>query len=94
MLTLKKLKEMEPGIFARGETIDAPAGANMANTGNLIKWVAVRGKIHDWVIYVDNPYVSIGDYADIARIGDKLYSLKSITHLVPCDKEAMDMYRD
>ena len=28
MLTIKQLKEMKEGIFAQGETVDSPAGAN------------------------------------------------------------------
>ena len=55
-LTLQKLKDMTPGIFAQGETIDSSEGANMANTGKKIKWVAVRGIIHDWDFYTDNSY--------------------------------------
>ena len=93
-LTLKQLKEMPEGIFAQGETIDSPGGANMANTGKTIKWVAVRGYIHDWAIYVDNTYSPQFDYEGVARMGDKVHDREAIKKLVPCDEEALNMYRD
>lgn len=94
MLTLKKLKEMKQGMFALGEVIDDPTGANMANTGKMIKWVAVRGGYHDWCIYCDNPYSPCSSYTEVASVGDKITNREYITRLVPCDKEALEMYRD
>ncbi len=93
-LTLKQLKEMKPGIFAKGQVEDNPMGANMANTGNLMKWVAVRGDIHDWAIYCDNPYSPQFDYEGVAESGDKIHNREIVKRLVPCDKEALEMYRD
>ena len=94
MLTLKKLKEMKQGIFAKGETVDSPEGANMANTGKTIKWVAVRGYIHDWAIYTDNPYSPQFDYEGVASLGDKVHDREVVKRLVPCDDEALAFYRD
>jgi hypothetical protein len=94
MLTLQKLKDMKEGIFAKGETVDSPEGANMANTGNPIKWVAVRGYIHDWAIYTDNPYSPQSSYEEVANMGDKVHDRETIKKLVPCDEEALNMYRD
>jgi len=94
MLTLKQLKNMKPGIFAQGEVIDGPGGANIANTGKIIKWVAVRGQIHDWAIYADNPYCPQIDYKGVAAMGDKIHDREIIKKLVPCDKGALEMYRD
>lgn len=94
MLTLKKLKEMEPGIFAQGEVVDGPEGANMANTGKIVKWVAVRGQFHDWAVYCDNPFSPCFDYQEVADVGDKIHTREYVTRLVPCDKEALEMYRD
>ena len=93
MLTLKKLKEMEPGIFAQGIVEDKPKGINMADTGTLLKWVAVRGGIHDWTIYADNPYHPRGSHEGVANLGDKLTGEENIRKLVPCDTEAFKMYR-
>ena len=94
MLTIKKLKEMKEGIFAQGEVIDSPEGANMANTGKMMKWVAVRGIIHDWAIYCDNPYMPQLDFQGVRDMGDKIHDREVVKKLVPCDKEALDMYRD
>lgn len=93
-LTLEKLKTMEEGIFAQGETVDSPQGANMANTGKTIKWVAVRGSIHDWAIYTDNPYSPQFDYEGVRDMGDKVHDRDTVQRLVPCDNEALGMYRD
>lgn len=94
MLTLQQLKDMKEGIFAQGETVDSPEGANMANTGKTIKWVAVRGHINDWAIYTDNPYMPRSDFEGVARMGDKIHDRETVKKLVPCDDEALKMYRD
>jgi len=94
ILTLKKLKDMNSGIFTQGETIDSPIGANMANTGNMIKWVAVRGIIHDWAIYTDNPYSPQLTFQGVRDMGDKIHDRETVKRLVPCDNEALKMYRD
>lgn len=89
-LTLQMLKDMEPGIFATGTVSDNPTGINMTNSGKLLRWVAVRGQIHDWKIYCH--------WADksedwIRRQGDKVHNDENIKKLVPCDDEAFKMYR-
>ena len=89
-LTLEMLKEMRPGTFAKGEIVDCPDGINMTNSGKLLRWVAVRGGIHDWAIYclfADN------SYEEIRRVGDKIHNPKHIRKLVPCTDEAFKMYR-
>lgn len=79
---------MKPGIFTEGTFIDSPEGVNMAGTGKKVGWVAVRGGIHDWSIYAENPYTGIG-YPN----GDKVTGEANIKKLVPCDDEAFKMYR-
>ncbi len=94
MLTIEKLKAMTPGeVFAKGNVIDSPEGINVAGTGKEIKWVAVRGGIHDWAIYTDNPYMPQPDFKGVKQLGDKLHSEENIKKLVPCDSEAFKMYR-
>jgi len=56
MLTLNKLKEMKPGIFATGQGKIIHPWFNNAknidkNKETIVNWVAVRGGIHDWAIY-------------------------------------------
>jgi len=91
MLTLQKLKEMKPDtIFTQGEIIDSPEGINMTNSGRMLKWVAVRGGIHDWAIYC---HFANNTYEWVYRFGDKVYSKGNIKKLVNCDDEAFKMYR-
>ncbi len=51
-------------------------------------WVAVRGGIHDWAIYKEDPQTGVG-YPN----GSKLMDEDLIKKLVPADDEAMAMYR-
>lgn len=92
MLTLQQLKDMEPDtIFATGETKDGYDTVNMYGKGQDLKWVATRGGIYDWAIYI-----APDDWDDlrIKQFGDKVHDRKSIKKLVPCTDEALEMYRD
>lgn len=90
MLTLKKLKEMEPHTifeFKSGEI-----------NGRTFMWVAVRGGIHDWAIYTSINAIPTRDFwavdkKGIAAYGQKLVDEEKIRELVPCDDEAFKMYR-
>jgi len=84
MITIEKLKEMKPGIFATG------TGTYPEIYETEICWVAVRGGIHDWAIYYHH---SVHDKGWIRRNGDKMRTESVIKRLVPCDDEAYDMYR-
>ena len=85
MITIDKLKAMEPGIFASGFTTD-----DRLVRGMDLKWVAVRGYIHDWAIYYHYEF-SKEEY--VRDHGDKCFTKKVIRELVPCDDEAFAMYR-
>jgi len=87
MLTIEDLKAFGPGIFAARTFIDD--GSFMQN-GLLLKMVAVRGNIHDWSIYVGREEQS---YEEIERVGDKITGTYLIKRLVPCNEEALKMYR-
>jgi hypothetical protein len=79
ILTLQALKEMKPDtIFAKGVSLSG------------FRWVAVRGGIEDWAIYVGT-FSQTAD--DIKLFGDKVYDPAIIRGLVPCDDEAFRMYR-
>ena len=90
MLTLKALKEMKPGVFMKGVTVDDSTGCNMTGSGKDLKWVASRGDIHDWAIYV---LFSDRSWEEVKSNGDKVYDEENIKKLVPCDNEAFEMYR-
>ena len=91
VLTLNMLKEMEPrSIFATGTAFDTPRDININGSGRALRWVAVRGGIHDWAIYV-NFSGSTQEY--IRDCGDKICSEDNIKKLVKCDEEAFKMYR-
>lgn len=93
ILTLEKLKEMNPHtVFATGITDNSPDGIFMtnANLGKKLMWVAKRGEIHDWAIYIhwaENGEEYVRDY------GDKVTSPSNIKKLVPCDEKSFSMYR-
>lgn len=91
MLTIKQLKDMPSDtIFAQGETVDGPEGVNMSRTGKRLKWVAVRGGIHDWAVYIG---LDSSSFEQIRSYGDKVTGEQNIKKLVPCDDEAFSMYR-
>ena len=93
MITIKYLKQLKPHtIFAKGKTIDNPSGINVANTDKVIKWVAVRGGIHDWAIFTDNPYTPQETFNDVKAWGDKLHNETFIRKLVPCDNKTFALY--
>ena len=83
MLTVERLKEMQPGIFDGGIV-------TLQELGGTVRWVAVRGGIHDWAIYYGNPENSI---QFIKSEGMKVYEESVIKKLVICDQQAFEMYR-
>ena len=91
MLTKKMLEDMpKDTIFATGVTIDSPDGINMMNTRRQLRWIAVRGGIYDWAIYIHYDEHTIGW---LRNHGDKVYSSEHIKKLVESDKEAFALYR-
>lgn len=90
-LTLQELKDMESdSIFATGVVQDSPEGINMTNSGRDLRWVACRGGIHDWAIYIQD---ASWPPQQVKQTGDKVTSEHNIKKLVPCDDEAFGMYR-
>jgi hypothetical protein len=89
-LTLQMLKDMKPGVFAKGEVDDDSTGINISDSGGKLKWVAVRGEIHDWAIYV---HFASMDFEWIRKHGDKIFEESNIKRLVNCDSESFANYR-
>ena len=117
-LTLKKLKAMKPNtVFAKGEgLIEHPwfNNATQVKKGGAlepdgrstkVKWVAIRGYIHDWAIYHSmDANLTQADYFDsqdhlqvsdkrIVDYGAKLRREEFIRKFVPCTDKAFGMYR-
>ena len=58
-------------IFAAGIARDGVDGIRVARIeGKLLKWVAVRGGIADWAVYVGEIHHS---FIDIQHNGDKVF---------------------
>lgn len=56
-----------------------------------VRWVAVRGDGYpDWCIYY---HLSENTAEWVAQHGDKIFTKEIIRDLVPCDDEALSMYR-
>lgn len=92
MLTFEGLQKIADGeVFASGTVSDNPVGVNMANTGELLRWVAKKGMgYHDWCIYIHR---AENDMEYIKRHGDKVTNEANIKKLVPCDEETYQRYR-
>ncbi len=99
-------------MFAKGEgLIEHPwfnqARNNLEPDGRSIKvkWVAVRGCIHDWAIYhsldanleksdfLDGTAHLLESWERIYKYGAKLRKEDEIKKFVPCDDEAFTLYR-
>jgi hypothetical protein len=84
-LSLEDLKNMEPGtVFANGVTLDERL------YHKPVRWLAKRGRIHDWAIYYHLEEKSL---AWVETSGDKCFTEGVIKELVPCDEKAFKMYR-
>ena len=91
MLTIEKLKAMKPHtIFAKGEFIDVKDGINISGIKRKMRWIAVRGDVHDWAVYCSLANIN---WEGVIRWGDKINTKSYIKKLVPCDDEALEMYR-
>ena len=93
ILTLENLKSMRPGeIIASGVTRNSPEGVYMTDNdyGRKMIWIAKRGAIHDWTIYI---HWESNGFDFVLSQGDKVTNKENIKKLVPCDDEALGMYR-
>lgn len=99
MLTIELFKLIPfDSVFATGFVINGLPEqierqheyAFMTRSGGLMRWVAVKGLINDWTIYMHWSYQTI---EWIEEQGDKLRNDKYIKNLVPCDDEVFALYR-
>ena len=77
-------------VMFKGTIIDGPGGISMANSGNMLKWIAKKGSGPDWAIYCGwdtwhNIY--------ILQNGQKVNDEQNIRKLVNCEDEVFNLYR-
>ena len=85
MLTKEMLEAMPmETIFATG-IVDEPRLYKKP-----VRWIAVRGRIPDWAIYYHRAEYTI---ELVSREGDKCTTKEVIKKLVPCSKDAFNVYR-
>lgn len=82
-------------FFAKGIFVDDETGFNIQGTGNVVRWVAVKGDVEDWSIYYQNPSEGylVRDFPDVAENGIKLHHPLWILKLVPSTGAMMKLYR-
>lgn len=93
MLTKKQLELLPPGtVFRVGVAINSSDDLYMTNDniGKELLWVAKRGQIYDWAIYV---HWKERGQEFVTHMGNKLQNKELIQKLVPCDEEALALYR-
>lgn len=95
MLTIDMLKAMPHGtIFAEGEAKDEPGKLWRSGDGKEIYWAAIRGGGQlDWAVYSTTPSYGIPTSEWIVQHGDKIRYNNHIRFCVPCDNEALEVYR-
>lgn len=92
-LTIEDLNEMESSLpFASGTIPNSPQGIYMTNNrvGDKLLWVAKRGRINDWAIYIH--WEENGE-TFVINHGVKVRQKDHIKKLVPCTDEALKNYR-
>ena len=90
-LTKEQFDKIPAGeIFAKGETVDSPKGANMTNSGKPLRFIAKKGYDNDWCIYL---HWATSSWEFIESNGDKTTWKDNIQNLVPCDEEVYKAYR-
>jgi len=79
MFTRDKLDKLDSGtIFASGIDFDGNDGIHLCNTGELLRWVAVRGGVDDWAVYADKARNSAESVRDFGCKLSKREALKLV----------------
>lgn len=90
-LTMEKFSAMPAGeMFAKGFALDGTANFNITGREQALRWVAIKGHISDWAVYVG---LYAWTWERVRREGDKIHTRDFIHYVVPCTKEVMDRYR-
>ena len=80
----------EDEVFATGYTIDSPEGANMSNSGKVLRWLAEKGSGNDFAVYIG--LSSQPDFY-ILNNGDKVTDIHNLKKLLSCSEEVWKKYR-
>lgn len=92
-LTMAKLKALKPqSIIATGTVRNNPDEVYMTETNynRKLLWVAKKGAIDDWAIYI---HWETSGQGFVISNGDKVRDSTHIQRLVPCDAEVLAAYR-
>ena len=93
MLTLEELNDLPKGVvFKVGVTTNDENGVFMTNErkNQKLLYVAKKGTINDWAIYVG----WLGQSVDQVRdYGQKIQNLFNVKKLIPCTEEVLKRYR-
>lgn len=91
ILTLDTLdKSTDDSLLASGIAPDNADGLNMTGSGELLRWVAIRGAIGDWCMYTHWEYNSM-EY--VMTQGDKVMTAHNIRNVLEVSDEVMKRYR-
>lgn len=80
----------EDEVFATGYSIDSPEGANMSNSGRVLRWLAVKGYGKDFAVYIG--LATQPDFY-IKNNGDKVHDIHNLKKLLSCSDEVWKKYR-
>jgi len=90
MMTIERLSEFKQGqIFRQGRLPDNPKGLNMANTGKMLKFVAVKQHGDCWTVFTHYNTMSTDN---ILKHGDTVIREDNIRRCVPCTDEVFKNY--
>lgn len=90
MLTLEQFTALPDGeVFAASTVMDNANGINITGKLTLLKYVAVKGYVNDWALYVGP---ADWRYNYVKSNGDKVFS-KTAQKIIDCDDEVRERYR-
>lgn len=91
MLTISDFNNINDGsVFSSEVVIDRPEGIVINNSGKSLRWVAKKGRIGDWALYIDSSEYSVHW---IATYGQKIKDESIIRKILPCTDDVFKLYR-
>jgi len=90
-MNINEFEKIEPNtVFAQGLASDSPSGLHMSGSGEMLRWVAVKGYNNDFSVYTHR---DSQDYDFIRRYGDKVHDMTNIQNVLSVDDEVIKRYR-